>query len=131
MKQTFDLPLSPSTNSLFRAWTPAERARGQHIRSDGILKAGRPRTKGYMTWLNAAGWDLQRQKPRKITGPVSLEILVHEKSKADLSNHVKALEDLLVRHQVIEDDSKEIVRAIYTAWSSDIPNGCRVTVRQI
>lgn len=113
--------LPPSTNSLYRNWTDKEKARGRHL-----ARKGRPKSERYNTWLNAAGWDLKLQKPGKHAGKVRLSIWISEKGKTDLSNNTKALEDLLVTHQVIVDDGPQYVREIRLAWD-EIP-GVRIRI---
>jgi Holliday junction resolvase RusA-like endonuclease len=61
------------------------------------------------------GWHLQAQRPKKHSGAVSIEIVLGPPSKnrrRDLDNHVKAVLDLLVAHQVLSDDSLDVVRSI-------------------
>jgi len=81
----------PSVNSLFR----------------NVAGKGRVRTKRYKEWAAAAGWDCVRKG--SIAGPFQIAIILSRKKRrfnADLDNHgTKAILDLLVSHQVIEDDS--------------------------
>lgn len=83
--------LPPSVNSLFT----------------NVTGKGRVRTDRYRVWANAAGWQVKAQRPDPVAGNVSLDIICKRKDnrRRDLSNFVKALEDLLVTHGVIEDDS--------------------------
>lgn len=68
---------------------------------------GRVKTERYKTWLNAAGWALKSARPSKVAGAYTLEITLFQsdKRKRDLDNTVKAISDLLVTHQLVEDDS--------------------------
>lgn len=111
----YDLPIPPSTNQLFR----------------NVKGKGRVRTERYNTWINAAGWELKAQKPKPVTGPVSLTIAVNEKkTRADLGNLEKAAVDLLVAHGVIEDDKPSIVRSIHLYWCAHTDR-CSVAVAPV
>lgn len=103
------LPAPPSTNNLY-----ANRRGG-----------GRKRTDRYNAWRNAAGWDVNRQSPMRVAGPVILDITCERpRVRSDVSNRIKAVEDLLVEHGIIEDDSKVVeVRA---RWGQ--VKGCEVRV---
>lgn len=94
-------------------------------------KRGRVKTKRYNTWRHAAGWELKAQRPEKHAGQVSVTIAVQDKyANADLDNTTKCLLDLLVDHQIIEDDKSKIVRALNLRWSSEVV-GCEVTVQPL
>lgn len=113
---TIILPLPPSTNHLFRNATSGRR----------------PKTAEYRAWIKEAGWRLLQQRPIKIKGPVELEFWFAEPKDGrtmDLSNRLKAVEDLLVTHRVIEADHNKIVRSIKLQWS-DI-EGCAVQIVSI
>ena len=106
------LPLAPSTNGLFA---------GQKRRY---------RSPEYKSWVTEAGWDLASQRPRKCHGKVSLAFEVREpptRRHEDLSNRLKAAEDLLVEHGIIEGDSQHYVRRITLEWSDQV-KGIRVTI---
>lgn len=108
------IPKPPSTNNLF-------------------IGSGkrRIRSPGYRAWAEAAGWELQRQRPSKTVGPVSLFYEIQEpatKRRTDLGNYEKAATDLLVTHELIEADDQFTVRRITMEWSSDVV-GARVTIK--
>lgn len=108
-----DLPLCPSTNHLFA---------GNGKR--------RYRSPEYASWIIEAGHRLNLQKPTPIRGKVRLLIEVAEPKTAvatDVTNRIKAPEDLLVRHGIIEGDSQKYVRSVTAEWSNRI-EGIRVTV---
>lgn len=92
MSDFFYLPLPPSTNNLFRNGS----------------NGGRYKTQNYAAWISEAGWELKKQKVRYVGGKVKITYLVNRKDnrKRDLSNLCKAVEDLLVDHSIIDDDSK-------------------------
>lgn len=106
---TLDLPCPPSVNALYA----------------NVPGHGRVKTERYRTWLNAAGWAIKMQRPAKIPGPYSMTMIVHrkDKRKRDLSNFVKATEDLLVAHGVVSDDSG--ATEIHLYWT-DSGKGVRV-----
>jgi Holliday junction resolvase RusA-like endonuclease len=110
------LPMPPSTNNMF--------INGSR---------GRFRSQKYEEWILEAGWELKRQRPSKCLGPVSLSFEFEEvngKRKRDISNLIKAPEDLLVKHGVIEADDQFIVRSITVSWSREV-HGVRITIEPV
>lgn len=109
------LPFPPSTNNLFFT-----------------TKYGRARTQRYDSWIMEAGNEILRQRPKKVTGPVTLSFEFQEKDRRprDISNLIKAPEDLLVKHGIIEKDDNTIVRGISAKWSDEV-EGCRITIESI
>ena len=103
---TLDLPLAPSVNALWRA------NRGRVHRSAR-----------YVAWQKEAGWELLRQKPKRLAGKVLISIAAGrpDKRRRDVDNLVKPLPDLLVAHQVIEDDAG--VAAVDVRWDELVPKG--------
>ena len=76
---------------------------------------GRYKTKAYRDWLNAAGWELASQKPGHVAGPYAITLTFGRKNKrSDLDNLIKASQDLLVSHRVIEDD--RFAQRIIAEW---------------
>lgn len=109
---TYDLPLPISVNELYF----------------NLPNGGRGKTQRYKAWVHDAAMILLCQRARPVSGPVRLEILVSEKSKADLDNTAKCVCDALVARGVIEDDRKKFVRGISIDWSTEI-EGTRVTIK--
>lgn len=110
---TFTLPIPPSVNNLY-------------VNSS----RGRFRSQKYDEWIHEAGWEIKRQHPPRIKGPVKLSFEFEEpktKRPADVSNLIKAPEDLIVKHGIIEADHNGIVRKVSAEWSSEI-EGMRVTI---
>ena len=108
-----ELPMPPSTNNLF-----------------ATVGKKRIRTVEYTAWAKEAGYLLNRQRPPLVAGKVSLLIEVEEPKTArhqDCTNRVKAVEDLLVSHRVIQGDDQRFVREVTARWAP--VEGCRVTVR--
>jgi Holliday junction resolvase RusA-like endonuclease len=107
-----DLPLPPSTNSLWRS------NRGRVHRSSG-----------YEAWRKSAGCELKLQRPPRVDGPVEVSIALGrpDNRKRDLDNAAgKAVLDLLVTHQVITDDS--LVTSITSRWDTEVPPGRAIII---
>lgn len=109
---TLVLPVPPSTNNLFAT-------------------VGRKRIKSqrYRDWLADAGFYLMQQTFEKgtIIGAYTMDIRVPMKVRADVTNLLKAPEDLLVSIGVLPDD-KHCFRA--SIERADIED-CEITVRGI
>ena len=77
-------------------------------RVNAIRRAGRGRifkSKRYTQWQRTAGWELAAQRPRRVAGPVSIDIAVGEpdRRRRDVDNLPNAVLDLLTQHQAITD----------------------------
>jgi Holliday junction resolvase RusA-like endonuclease len=110
------LPMCPSTNGLFA---------GNGKR--------RYKTKEYAAWIEEAGYALNRQRPEPIRGKVRLLIEIAEPKDAkarDCSNLIKAPEDLLVRHGIIEGDDQRYVRSVTAEWSRHV-EGIRISITPV
>lgn len=110
---TITLPFPPSTNNMFINGSK-----------------GRFRSQKYADWIAEAGWELARQRPLKVAGPVILRFEFQEgqdKRKRDVTNLIKAPEDLLVKHGIIEADDGSVVRRVEASWSNAV-SGVRVTI---
>ena len=112
-----NLPMPPSVNSLYR----------------NVRGKGRVKTRRYCTWLNSAGWHIKDQRPKPLKGKVIIKAVLQvpegfKKKQADASNFLKAIEDLLVEHELIEDDSWQIVRQVDAEWSLHRGRQCWVSV---
>ena len=108
----YDLPYPPSTNGLFFN-----------------ASKGRVKTIAYRNWLDAAGNQILAQGRKHIHGKVSLAIAVTrpDRRKRDISNLIKAVEDLLVEMAVIDDDS--LVQRLSIKWVDSGPE-CAVIIQQ-
>jgi Holliday junction resolvase RusA-like endonuclease len=107
MSTTITISMPPSVNALWRA-----HRKGVH------------RSRRYLAWLKEAGWELKTQRPKHFTGAVTVAVAIGrpDQRRRDLDNvATKALLDLLVAHQVIEDDSK--VASLAARWDSTVPAG--------
>lgn len=87
----FQLPPPISTNELFVAFN-----------RNG--KAARVKSQKYIAWRAEAGAMLEKQNPPHVSGHYGMKITVPAKTRMDLSNSIKAIEDLCVDHKVIIDD---------------------------
>jgi Holliday junction resolvase RusA-like endonuclease len=103
------LPFPPSVNALWK-----------HGGLTGVYRSPR-----YMSWLNVAGNELNRQKPGCITGSYRIRITLgrRDAKRRDQDNFAKAISDLLVHHHVVSDDS--LATSTTIDWSDRI-DGCRV-----
>ncbi len=101
---TLQLPFPPTTNNLFFN-LPGRRG-------------GRAPTKGYKAWKFKAAVAIRQQAPMAVAGAVMLSIVLGrpDRRRRDLSNYIKALEDALVQHGLIEDDS--MVQNLSVSWGS-------------
>lgn len=80
-----------------------------------VAGRGRVRTKRYKEWAQAAGWDCNGKG--SISGPFELRLVLSRRKRRkgqDLSNLIKCVEDLLVAHGIVEDDS--LNEKITLAW---------------
>lgn len=73
---------------------------------------GRRKSSRYSKWIVEAGTELMTQRPLKHAGAVLLHMTfgLPDKRRRDCFNLVKPVEDLLVRHQVIQDDNCTFVK---------------------
>lgn len=86
---------------------------------------GRIKSKLYKLWIESAGWEARIQSALRVPGPVLIDITVFRMSKiADIDNRVKAVVDLLVAHDLIDDDKN--VSEVRARWSDQL--GCRIVV---
>jgi Holliday junction resolvase RusA-like endonuclease len=109
------LPMPPTTNNLFATDRSSRR---------------RFRTADYLAWVKSSGYRLNAQRPLPMAGRVALLIELEEPKTAraqDCTNRIKAVEDLLVAHRIIEGDDQRYVREVTVRWAP--VEGCKVTVR--
>jgi len=115
MKTIITLPFPVSVNAMY-----ANRKNG-----------GRQKSKRYLTWANAAGWELKSQSPISIKGRVNLDVVFQRKDRRrrDISNLIKSVEDLLVDHGIIEDDS--LVDELRLSWGGHNSPGALVQIESV
>ena len=107
-----ELPYPPSVNGIFGKFNGAKLS------------------EKYRKWRDEAGWLLRAQNPKRLSGAVSVAVMLvpPDKRVRDLDNAgFKACIDLLVRHELIEGDDWRYVKRIAAEWSEDGPP-CVVTV---
>src|SRR6476620_12266894 len=111
---TITLPWPPSANSIWRS------VGGRNVASEG-----------YRAWKRTAGLELMVQRPKKHTGPVSVEIRLSppDRRRYDLDNRVKPVLDALVTGGIIEGDDTRIVRRIVIELGDGDPGAC-VTISE-
>jgi len=95
-----------------------------NVRGKGRVKSDR-----YRTWQQAVGWDIKKYHNQRWSEPVFLTIAVGKiRKNADLSNLIKPLEDLLVTHSIIADDSSEHVRGVNIYLASVPFDGVEIAI---
>lgn len=87
---TLRLPLPPSVNAAYA----------------NVPGVGRIASRRLRAWKKTAGWQILIQKPQRVYDRYGLTITVPEKMRGDVSNRIKAVEDILVELRVTPDDSK-------------------------
>lgn len=99
------IPFPPSANGLFR----------------NVPGQGRVKTEKYKDWLLKAGLiaSSQLKRDERIEGPYSLRMRAYrpDNRRRDLSNLMKATEDLIVALGVVEDES--LCQLIEVEWASE------------
>lgn len=110
---TLTLPIPPSANNLFK--TVGNR---------------RPPTGQYLDWRDAAGWNLKQSKVERVSGRYGLFLLLPIKMRGDVSNRLKAVEDLLVANNLTDDDSRSDI-ALAARWPGVVEGTCIVIARPI
>lgn len=114
------LPLPPSTNNLFATVWRKSKKTGKRVPL-------RIAAKKYAAWKDAAGWTLKTQERWRLGGPVNVAIYLPLKMAGDIDNRVKAILDLLVKFDWIDDDKN--VRSLSVARSEAVSaTDCRVYV---
>jgi Holliday junction resolvase RusA-like endonuclease len=98
-----ELTFPPSTNNLF-----------------ATVGKRRIVSKDYAAWRIENGWEIQRLRPGRLAGPVRLDIKLQTGRKADASNCIKAIEDLLVTHGVIDGDGPQFVKDVRARFDSRV-----------
>ncbi len=124
---TIRLPLAPSANALTRNTSARERAA---FVARGFKPKARVKTQAYRAWRDAAGWELKRQFPAPVRGPVDIVIEVSASRLSDSDNRVKPTIDLLVLHQIIDDD-KHVRDVTVRRRPFDGEGWCVVTVTPV
>lgn len=85
------LPPPISTNELFVAFNKGGRS-------------VRVKSPNYKKWIAKAYQMIALQNPYRVEGPYGLRIVVPAKTRMDISNAIKAVEDVLVSSRLTDDD---------------------------
>lgn len=109
---TLTIPRPPSVNAAYR-----------NVSRAGGKGTGRVKTARTKEWEAAAMAAISRQCPRSIAGKYVIEIGVQrpDNRRRDIFNLVKLIEDVLVKCNVIEDDSLcEIGLVYWRCYGEDV-----------
>lgn len=109
---SFFLDIAPSVNNLY-------------------VNAGKKRlkSKDYAKWADNALKEMMAQKVRPVPAPVAFSIELPETMRGDLDGRIKATLDILVRAEIIPDDSKQYVRSVTASFYDG--KRMRVTVQSL
>lgn len=107
----YQIPIPPSLNNIYF----------------NLPKGGRRKTTDYKAWVEAGLLMLKTQKPTLIVERVDLTVSVPGSEQGDISNRIKAAEDLIVKAGILKGDSKSYVRSAKGIWvDNDLP--CQVSL---
>lgn len=104
------LPIPPSTNNLFKN-----------------VRRGRAKSGDYRDWIALAGWNLRQLQIAPVRGRYELSITVAEAMRGDISNRIKAVEDLFVALKLTDDDRRCGTLHVYRS-DEQRTGTCRVSV---
>lgn len=107
--------LPPSVNNIWR-----------HTRKNG--KPQTYRTAEYQTWLNAVGYQVNRQAAgHHWTEPVYVTLAMRRpRVNSDVDNRIKGHLDMLEAHGILAND--KLVEGVNAYWSRDLPDGVAVEI---
>ena len=120
MKQDIILSIPPSVNALYGN-RKSGKGRGRYI------------TKEYRDWKKHSLSELIAQNIKSFGTPVSIEIKAERSDfnrKRDADNLAKPIIDLLVKAEIIEDDSHQIVQKVSVEWVSGHNNHVFITINK-
>lgn len=104
------LPIPPGVNNLYV----------------NIPGRGRVTSGGYQRWKDEADGRLWGLKIKHFEVPVNITLTVEDSGRRDIDGTAKAPLDFLVRHKIIQDDSRKYVRKL-TLQFGDV-TGCEILV---
>jgi len=96
----YQIPIPPSLNNIYF----------------NLPKGGRRKTPEYKAWIAAGLLILKTQKPTLFVERADLNVSVPDSERGDISNRIKAAEDLLVKAGILKGDSKSYVRSAKGVW---------------
>ena len=93
---------------------------------------GRMISPAYLNWRREAEYSLLLSRPLpQFKGPVAAFLTFQEPTRPnDLDNKAKGILDLLVKHQIIQDDSNRFLRSLYLSWDKAV-TGAHVLVKAL
>jgi crossover junction endodeoxyribonuclease RusA len=115
MAYTVRLPFPPSTNNLFA--TVDRNGRGGTIRV---------RARPYVSWSHAARMEFLTSRRHHFKRPVVAEYVYGrpDNRRRDVANYEKAISDLLVEMNVLDDDTQiEDIRLRWATPADSVPAG--------
>jgi crossover junction endodeoxyribonuclease RusA len=117
MKQVFQLPLPP----------PASQT------TTNVKGPGRVKTAKYKAWRNEAGWEINLQKVKPVSGRyhIDLEITPPDRRARDADNLKKGVYDVLKEAGIIQDDSNKYMASWSGRWNNPGKAGVRVTIEEV
>ena len=106
-------------------------APGKNRLNCNVAGVGRVKTKVYRNWISTAGKELMIQRPHRFLSPVALDVLIGLPSRQqfDLDGKLVAIQDLLTRHAVIQDDSWRFLPDIRVRIGAVQPGQAEITLR--
>lgn len=121
--------MAPATQTItFEGIPPSVNHIYRNVAGKGRVKSNR-----YRTWFNAVSWDVKTQRPQKVSGDVAISIICRKPNdtvRRDIDNCIKAVLDMLVANQLIDDDSK--VAKVSAEWTKgDNVHGTIVTYEAV
>jgi Holliday junction resolvase RusA-like endonuclease len=97
-----------------------------HVMFVDVPGLGRAPSHVNARWKRAASAALAEAPRRFLGGPVRISIAFEDKGRSDLETRAKAIVDFLVLKNVIEDDSRRVVRELVLTWGKT--EGCEIAV---
>lgn len=125
------LPFPPSANNLHdnvkEDRDSVRAATSLRAYSNRRKRGGRVTSKEYLQWQHDAGWELNKQRPKRVTERCEIKIDLDDSRNGDAANREKAVVDLLVTHGVLAGDSKKHLKRVSIGWER--VTGCRVVIQ--
>lgn len=117
-----------SGRTYYLPWPPQANNRLMARRGKGMMLSPKVRD-----WYENAAYELRRQNPELIEGPVELHIRLSApfKRKYDIDNRAKCTIDALVKNGIIEEDDCTIVRKITMEADETACVGAHVTISSV
>ena len=101
---TYHLSVPPSVNQIFV----------------NVPGKGRVKSAVYRKWIKSELVALMSQRAKPVVGRASVSILLPRSTPGDIDNRLKGTLDLLVRAEILPDDSGKYVGALSVTFA-DVP----------